>query len=201
MPPHDRWARRGLRRGRILPPFVLPALLLVVAAALPAQESGPGGDGATAVAGRYAEAMRAGEYDGMAALMHPDALAELRDMFRPVLATPVGDAVTASLGLPPAADLAAATDEEFFSAFMRALVEQDPEMVQALRASTTDLIGSVPEGADTMHVVYRTRMMIEEVELSEMGVISLARSGTEWRTLLAGDVAGVAAALHSLVEP
>jgi hypothetical protein len=157
-------------------------------------------DEAIGVAGRYVDAMQASDFDGMAALMHPVALAELRGIFAPVLASEAGPEIIDAIGLPPPAQLSSMTDSEFFASFMRAIVAGDSTMADALRQSNADLLGSVPEGADTVHVVYRMRMRIEGIEVSEMEVLSLARWEDGWRGLLAGDLAGLAAMFQGIAE-
>ena len=165
----------------------------------PASAQAPGED-AIAVAGSYVDAMRASDFDRMATLMHPASLAELREIFAPVLASGTGSEIISAIGLPPPAELAGMSDTEFFSAFMRAIVSGDSTMADALRQAHADLLGSVPEGADTVHVVYRMRMNVEGVEVSEMGVLSLGRWENTWRGLLAGDLAGLAAVFQKIAE-
>lgn len=155
---------------------------------------------AIAVAGRYVDAMRASDFDGMAALMHPMSLAELRNIFSPVLASEAGPEIISAIGLPPPAQLSTMSDSEFFASFMRAIVAGDSTMADALRQANADLLGSVPEGADTVHVVYRMRMKVEGIEVSEMEVLSLARWEDSWRGLLAGDLAGLAAMFQGIAE-
>jgi len=171
----------------------------VVLAAAPATAQSAD-DEAIAVAGSYVDAMRASDFDGMAALMHPASLAELRDIFSPVLASEAGPGIISAIGLPPPDQLASMSDSEFFAAFMRAIVSGDSTMADALRQSQADLLGSVPEGDDTVHVVYRMRMKIEGVEVSEMEVLSLGRWENTWRGLLAGDLAGLAAMFQGIAE-
>jgi hypothetical protein len=171
---------------------------VVLAAAPAAAQSAD--DEAIAVAGSYVDAMRASDFDGMAALMHPVSLAELREIFSPVLASETGPGIISAIGLPPPDQLASMSDSEFFAAFMRAIVAGDSTMADALRQAQADLLGSVPEGDDTVHVVYRMRMKIEGVEVSEMEVLSLGRWENTWRGLLAGDLAGLAAMFQGIAE-
>ena len=178
---------------------LLAAVATVATVAAPAAAQSPDDDAIT-VAGSYVDAMRTSDFDGMATLMHPESLAELREIFAPVLASNAGPDIISAIGLPPPEELSSMSDNEFFAAFMRGIVTGDSTMVEALRQAQADLLGSVPEGADTVHVVYRMRMKVEEVEVSEMGVLSLARWENTWRGLLAGDLAGLAAMFQGIVE-
>jgi hypothetical protein len=175
----------------------LPVTAAAVVTPAPAQSAD---DEAITVAGSYVDAMRGSDFDGMAGLMHPESLAELREIFAPVLASEAGPEIISAIGLPPPEELSSMSDTEFFAAFMRAIVAGDSTMADALRQAQADLLGSVPEGADTVHVVYRMRMKVEDVEVSEMGVLSLARWENTWRGLLAGDLAGLAAMFQGIVE-
>lgn len=175
----------------------LPVTAAAVVTPAPAQSAD---DEAITVAGSYVDAMRASDFDGMAALMHPVSLAELREIFSPVLASEAGPGIISAIGLPPPDQLASMSDSEFFAAFMRAIVAGDSTMADALRQAQADLLGSVPEGDDTVHVVYRMRMKIEGVEVSEMEVLSLGRWENTWRGLLAGDLAGLAAMFQGIAE-
>ena len=185
----------SLRTSRSIT-FLLAAVATVAG---PAAAQSPDDDAIT-VAGSYVDAMRASDFNGMATLMHPESLAELREIFAPVLASDAGPEIIRAIGLPPPEELSSMSDTEFFAAFMRAIVAGDSTMADALRQAQADLLGSVPEGADTVHVVYRMRMKVEDVEVSEMGVLSLARWENTWRGLLAGDLAGLAAMFQGIVE-
>ena len=177
---------------------ILAGLLGAALLAPPPAQAQPAGGDAIAVAGSYVDAMQASDFDRMAALMHPASLAELRDIFSPVLASDAGPDIIYAIGLPPPVELAEMSDTEFFAAFMRAIVSGDSTMADALREAEADLLGSVPEGADTVHVVYRMRMRVEGVVVSEMSVLSLGRWESTWRGLLAGDLAGLAAVFQGI---
>src|SRR5210317_2176487 len=100
----------------------LPVTAAAVVTPAPAQSAD---DEAITVAGSYVDAMRASDFDGMAALMHPVSLAELREIFSPVLASEAGPGIISAIGLPPPDQLASMSDSEFFAAFMRAIVAGD----------------------------------------------------------------------------
>jgi len=184
-----------MRRTNLMTGLLGAAVLF----ASPASAQAPQ-EAAITVAASYVDAMRASDFDRMATLMHPASLAELREIFSPVLASDTGPEIISAIGLPPPPELAGMSDTEFFAAFMRAIVSGDSTMADALRQAHADLLGSVPEGADTVHVVYRMSMNVEGVEVSEMGVLSLGRWENTWRGLLAGDLAGLAAVFQGIAE-
>ena len=185
----------NMRRLNIMAGCLGAAILLAPPIAAQTPEEDP-----IAVAGSYVDAMQASDFDRMATLMHPESLAELREIFSPVLASDAGPEIIHAIGLPPPAELAELSDTEFFAAFMRAIVSADSTMADALREARADLLGSVPEGADTVHVVYRMRTNVEGVDVSEMSVLSLGRWENTWRGLLAGDLAGLAAVFQGIAE-
>ena len=74
------------RPDRPVPPLQLLLLAATVCTTpLPARQ---GDDTPEAVAAAYMEAMRAGDWQAMAELMHPDALSELRGLLGPIMRHP-----------------------------------------------------------------------------------------------------------------
>ncbi|HYW06205.1 MAG TPA: hypothetical protein VE913_04560 [Longimicrobium sp.] len=57
--------------------------------------------------------------------------------------------------------------------------------------------GTVPEGADAVHVVYRMSMTAQGVTVTKMEVLSLQRSGTRWMALPTGDLQGMIQAMSA----
>lgn len=73
-------------------------------------------------------------------------------------------------------------------------------MGEALRSAQIEVLGEVAEGDDQVHVLYRTKMKVEEVEMTKLAVVSFKRSPDGWRGLLLGDVEGMAAALRAAAD-
>ncbi len=87
-------------------------------------------------------------------------------------------------------------DAAVFARFVPSVTERNPSVAQALATAEMQVLGHLPEGADTAHVVYRMHMTAMGTPVSRMDVLSFARSGGEWRGLLKGDMAAMANALQ-----
>ena len=153
-----------------------------------------------AFAERYVQALREERWGDAAGMMHPEALAELRAMFAPIVAHPQGGEVSRDVfGLAAPGDFAAASDTALFAAFLRTVTGSAPEFMAVMRDAKTTWVGHVDEGADITHVVYRLHLAHDGIAITKLDVMSLKRSGTEWRAVLKGDVRGIAEALRRQV--
>jgi len=172
--------------------FLITAVLLAPPM-LPAQT----GETPTAVATRFVDAMRVAQWDSMAALMHPEALRHLRELLTPVLESPAAaDARQQLFGFRDPRQAARLSDAEVFGALMRATIASDPATLDALKSATLETLGEVPEGRDTVHVVYRLTLELSGIRMSRMDVMTLRRYHGTWRGLLKGDVSALAALLR-----
>ena len=66
-----------------------------------------------------------------------------------------------------------------------------PQAKNAFTAMDSKIIGIVYEGHDLAHVVSRVGVKLEDISMTKMTVITLKRSGTEWRMLLTGEMQGL----------
>jgi len=141
------------------------------------------------------EAMRRGDWKTCAELMHPDALAQLKRLFRPLVAGDQGRTVgTLFFNVRTPAEYERLTEPQAFERLMRGLIQMMPDMRAMMGASSFNIVGHVPEAPDVAHVVYRMKMSTQGIEMTKTTVMSLRRSGTSWRGLLTGDIEGLAAA-------
>jgi hypothetical protein len=171
---------------------------LAQAAAPPAAES------PESVVQRYTAAMKAGDYQKTAELMHPEALEKFRNLLLPLLDVPQGaDKEQSALPLfRGAKDVAAVkklSPTEFFASFMGGLIDSEPLLKDALGSAGMTPIGSVPEG-DVLHVVCRTSVAVQGVSLSKLEVVSVKRSAGNWRILLSGELEGMAELLRATMS-
>jgi hypothetical protein len=141
-------------------------------------------------------ATRAGAWDSVASLMHPDALRSLRGLLTPVLQHPGGDEIRRQLfDVRSIAEADGLSDAAIFSRLTRASMGE-PTLAEAMRNASIDILGIVAEGADTAHVVFRLAMTVDDIPVSRMDVMTLGRYQDTWRGLLKGDVSALAAALR-----
>ncbi len=154
------------------------------------------------VAQRYVSAMQAADWDTMAGLMDQSALKSMRDLLSPLFDLPeAAELRQRFLGVETVDEAAALSDTAVFARFMQFVGSQEPSLQEALKTSRMRVIGHIPEGGDTVHVVYRMTMTVEGITMTRLDVFSLRQHGETWRGLLAGDVSALAAALRAALEP
>ncbi len=172
---------------RALP--VLTAALLALAPRLAAQDT------PEQVAERYFQTLRTGDYAGNVALMHPEALNELKETMQGLVALAGAEADGDStfqrmFGVPNAAGFNQLTAAQVFERMLRSQLD-DPDMREILNGSQTVVLGHVMEGDTVAHVVYRMRMSVGEMEMDQVQVTPLKRADGQWRVLLTGSLAGM----------
>lgn len=166
------------------------ALLLLATCALPLRAVAQ--DTPEAVAQRYYETFRNGDFAGNAALMHPDALEELKTTLTGLAAMPgaTEDAEFREMfGVSTIEELRALPAPVLFERVLRNQLEG--EMRAILASTEVTVLGHVMEGDSTAHVVYRMRMNFGGQSLDQVQVMPLQRAGGQWRVLLTGSLAGM----------
>lgn len=129
-------------------------------------------------------------------LMHPEALQRMKQMFRPIVAADTkGESAQGLFGVGGIKGYDAASDSALFCSLMVNLMKIAPAMVEAVKNAEYTVIGSVPEGKDLVHVVYRVHTAAEDVQVTKVSTISLRRHGETWRFLLSGNMEGLVSAL------
>ena len=152
------------------------------------------------VTDRFLTAMRAADWQGMAALMHQNALKQMRQLLAGLLEAPNGGPMRQQLlGVTTVQQAKALSDTAVFASLMR-MTTQDADVAELLRTAKVQVLGHVNEGADTVHVVYRMAMTVNGIPVTKMDVMSLARSPVGWRGLLKGDVSALAAGIRAAME-
>jgi hypothetical protein len=136
-----------------------------------------------------------GDWASFARLMHPEALAAARGMFRPIFdADKSGQFGEAFFGVKTPAEFDALSDVAAFEALMTNLTKNIPLFTDVLKSAEFSIVGSVAEGTELVHVVYRTGAKAEGLTISKLSVVSLRRHQGRWRLLLTGNIDGLAAA-------
>jgi hypothetical protein len=149
---------------------------------------------------RFVAAMRAADWNGMASLMHQNALKEMRQLLSGVFEAPnAGPIRQQLLGVTTVQQAQALSDTAVFASLMRSTT-QDADVAELLRSAKVQVLGHVNEGPDTVHVVYRMAMTINGIPITKMDVMSLARSPVGWRGLLKGDVTALAAGIRAAMQ-
>lgn len=172
-----------MRPSRAFAHLLIVALLILAPAAASQAPETP-----EQVAQHYLRAMSAQQWDTMAALMHPAALRQLRSLLAPLFESPTMDGSREELlGVHSLSEAKTLSDRAVFATFMGRLLQSQEQVMGILRDSRIQVIGHVPEGTDTVHVVYRMNYEKDDAAVSKMDVFSMQRMGDAWRGLLAGD--------------
>jgi len=168
--------------GRIR--FLAFLSILVVGAPLPLAAQDAGEAENTSV--EYARHLSASDWDAAAAMMHPEALGQIRTLAELLTEMdPSGQAASMIFG-SAGASLEGESDTEVFAAFLAFAMTQ-AGLAEAMASMRQDAVGHVAEG-DTVHVVSRTHMSFEGLSVSQMNVSSLVRHEGAWRMLLTGEI-------------
>ena len=146
---------------------------------------------------QYTEAMRGGEWQTAARLMHPEALEQFRRMLLPAFETDtpgreLRDQFSDGMASSRIRHL---SDTTFFERFFRGMMTLSPELLGVVQGAEIAMVGHVSEGEDIAHVVYRMQMKMDELSVTRLDVMSVKRHGDTWRALLTGSMEGLAAAL------
>lgn len=170
-------------------------LLILVPGAQAQDTSSPEASAASTM-----EAMAAADWTGMADLMHPEALNELRDLFVPLLKHPnMEDLRVEMFGMTTIAEVDELSGADVYQELIQFSVGLDPNISQALSTATLDVIGHVME-EKTAHVVYRLNMTVEEMSISQMAVASYKEMDGRWLGMLTADLRGMITGLEQMLE-
>lgn len=176
------------------PLVLLAAACAVGTAAVPVLDAQTRAESPEQAAMRYTNALRDTNWTEVASLMHPDALAQLHSMLRPLLEcqSPALDPVRERfLGVASAKEAAQLSDTVVTVRFLRAVMGQVGGLAAVFRTATLQTIGHVMEGPDTAHVVVRLSFTVDSLPMSTIDVFSMARYHSTWLALLKGNVAAM----------
>jgi len=164
---------------------ITAALVLILATCALAQAA----ETPESVAKAYFSALQAGDWAKCASFMHPEALASMKSSFAMVInADKSGEAGKSIFGLKNNAEFSELSDAAVFAKLMDFIAGAVPDIKTALSASTNSVLGKVVEGADLVHIVFRSSIKLQGAEATQVDLISLKKSGTTWRALLTSDM-------------
>ncbi len=171
--------------------------IMAFAAAVPAAELTPDMSAEQVAAESYAR-MRAGAWDAAAETFDPAALKHFREMVGPIIEGPLGEGM---IGMfygtgKTADDIRKMNDMAFFAGFMRNVVGD-----AGARLEAQEILGSVPEGADRLHLVTRASVEAMDIRITQMEVVTMNRTSQGWRLALSGKFDGIAQALRKAGDP
>ena len=163
--------------------------------------------------------MQTADWVAAAETFDPAALKRFRELLLPVLDT-VGAAGKDSAGKKQAGtepdsastgalmlwvlfapattvdEIKALSDREVFARIMANTMS-----LASAKLEGQDVIGSVAEGSDMVHVVTRNVAKVENMTMTKVEAITLHRTPQGWRLALTGDLEGLAETLQASIAP
>lgn len=135
---------------------------------------------------RLNSAMQQEDWQAAAQEFEPQALQEVRELVSTILAlTPKSQRARVAMMMfrdVPLQTLETLDDQAFFAAYLQGVMRGS-----GARVSGSQIIGSVAEGDEQLHVLVRSQNQSAGVEFSKLGVVSLRRAADGWRVQLKGD--------------
>lgn len=206
------------------PRFLLLTLLLALLGACPAlpalaAELTPDMPPEQVAREAYAR-MQAADWVAAAETFDPAALKRFRELLMPVLdaldAAGKGQTEKGQAGVRQAAEdpnsvlmlwvlfapaksieeIRALTDREVFARIM-----SNTMSLASAKLEGQQVIGSVAEGGDLVHVVTRNVAEVEAMSMTKVETITLRRTDQGWRLALTGDLEGLAETLQASIAP
>lgn len=147
------------------------------------------------------DAAKRGDWARGSALMHPDALAAAKALFRPIVdSDATGSVAQLFFGVADLESYDALSNEATYTALWSNLSSKIPAFGEAARSSQVLVIGAVRESSDLVHVVYRGLASSGGINISKVSVATLKLDEGQWRLMLSGRIDGLAARLKDFAR-
>lgn len=154
---------------------------------------------ASETAKAYFEVFKTGEYQKAAEFFSPQALKDFREMldFTDLLPEEKTADFYSNIFEEDASveSVSKMTDAEFFGTFLSFVMKQ-AAAVGGINFDKVEILGEVPEGENTIHVLTRSRVTLGEMSLESMEVVSFEKIDGKWKALLSGKMKGMAAQIR-----
>lgn len=184
--------RRAVRRiSRVSSALGIAALLLGATRALHSQQAAPLAP--EEIGKRYIATLAAGNYAANASLMHTSALTSVRHLVVAIAARSPAGTLSQLVGVADTTALKTLPDTEIYARFLKATIGANATLAEAMRTSTAAFIGHIDEPPDLTHVLYRLTMSVGGMTMRKVDVITLQRSGDQWKALLSADLEAMVA--------
>lgn len=146
------------------------------------------------IARTHFEMLKNKQWIEIAHLYDPEELSDIREMVSIILELPDEVAVKyLDTFFGPGTTkvkVRAMTDHIFFANFLRSVMEQTDQWIQH-QFKEIEILGSVKEGDNLVHVVSRMQFGIGDTTMESIKAISFKKVGNEWRILLRGEIKGL----------
>ena len=179
------------------------ALVFATNAARAAEEATP-----EAIAKRQIEAMRSLNWELVAKYTHPKALVQMQSLFIPVVIAgaaakdnPAAQEMMKIVFAGKSADeLSGMAPAAFFQIVMKGISGATPDFKYAMTGMEVQILGSVKDGENLAHVVYRLNRNIGDNVATKIAVTTVERDGETWKAQLNADLENVARAISARLQ-
>jgi hypothetical protein len=148
-----------------------------------------------AAAELFIRSVRTLRWGAAAQFMDPETLELFRDVVTMITEVEESGELLRYLTSADSAAYARLSDPEVFERSLTALITDMPGLSHSLYDRDDEILGHVPEGPDSAHVVYRTHARISGA-LPEVKVMQMQRGPEGWRVLWSDELDVLEAALR-----
>jgi len=145
---------------------------------------------------KYYDTLKRKDYEAVAAMYLPAALAEFRKSMGFVNQFPEDeqDGFYATFFGTDAGkeSIAKLSDAQFFAKFLAAQASGlEAGTEEGLKLGDGKVVGEVAEGANVAHVVTRSKGKVGDADIESLRVLSFTKSNGAWRAMLSGDLKAI----------
>lgn len=154
--------------------------------------------GPSSAAEIYLEALMAQDWSGVANMMHPQALTDVRNLTESVVeADSTGEFLSIVYG-NQADEFNELSNEDVYAGLLKFASFQDPRVAEVMASAKQEIVGHVAEDS-TAHVVLRLRIEGRRIPVTQMHVLSFRSHGGVWRALLQSEVRSMLLIMRSML--
>ena len=150
----------------------------------------------------YYQTIRDKGLDSIVEFMHPDSLHRFKRLLMPAFEKGVAKndriLIDASFGAQANIDTVRNSSPKQFMTQVLKAVGKEADLGQ-LKFSQIKPIGAVTE-ADITHLLCRLKISIDDVEFTQLEIISLKKSGQQWKVMMGSRLEGLAKAIRAQTE-
>jgi len=150
-----------------------------------------------AAADAFLRSLRAIRWSVTGQLLHPQTLDRFRTLVSMIAEADTTGGARRFLTQTDARGFPELSDDEVFARAIGAMIDDMPGLMYAIYDRDDEVLGHVPEGADSAHVVYRTLARIGGA-VPEVKVMQLERVDLGWRILWSDELEVLDAALRGV---
>jgi len=153
------------------------------------------------VAKAFVAATQAADWAKAASFMHPDSLDQFKKLVEPMFTNEKSAKVTGELfGVKSRAEFDQVSGAQIFEKLMSGIAGLIPGFSNLMDKASFDIIGQVAETPELVHLLYRTRASLDDMQLNDapdlfknvtftkLEVMTLKRHANTWRLTLSDEV-------------